>query len=86
MSYEEQLRVTKELQRMYDATTRLLSVAPTGRVDLGASQDYHDALVALTTLRDELRRGRFIQHNEGYWKNGATDEPVSQPPDPLVTP
>ena len=62
-----------ELQRLYDATTRLMSHAPTGRIDLGATQSYHDAMLALTNLRDELRRSGAVTHDESYWE---TDKAV----------
>lgn len=55
------------LQRFYDATTRLLSEAPTGRVDLGADQRWHDALQALTALRAQLRDNDMVTHDESWW-------------------
>jgi hypothetical protein len=62
--------VQTTLQRFYNLTTWLLSEAPTGRLDEGASEGYHDALVALTNLRDELRRAKAIEHDEGFWHLG----------------
>lgn len=62
------------VQQFYDFTTTLISFAPTGRVDLGATQDYHDALLALTNFRDALRRSGDVQHDESKWQPVTGDE------------
>lgn len=60
--------MTNDLQRLYDAVTWLISVAPSGRIDEGATVPYHDALLAVTSVRDELRRTRAVTHDETYWQ------------------
>lgn len=70
---EERLRRhvdATNLQRFYNLTTWLLSEAPTGRLDEGATVGYHHALRAVTGLRDELRRDKMIEHDEGFWHLG----------------
>jgi hypothetical protein len=59
------------LQHLYDVTTWLLSVAPTGRVDQGAYVPYHDALVALSDTRDFLRQHDLVRHDESWWNKHA---------------
>lgn len=70
---EERLRRhvdATNLQRFYNLTTWLLSEAPTGRLDEGATVGYHHALRAVTGLRDELRRDKMVEHDEGFWHLG----------------
>jgi len=57
-------------QQFYDLTTWLLSEAPTARIDLGATQGYHDAMLALTNFRANLRLDDSVTHNESWWHRG----------------
>ena len=66
---DEQLDLGPIIQQLYDLTTRLVSHAPTGRVDLGATQEWHDAMLALTIFRDKLRRKGLAVHDESFWKS-----------------
>lgn len=57
-------------QQFYDLTTWLLSEAPTARIDLGATQGYHDAMLVLTNFRANLRLDDSVTHNESWWHRG----------------
>lgn len=67
----EQLKT--ELQNFYNLTTWLLSVAPTGVLELGASQEYHDAFVKLAEFRRELREKGLVKHDERFWQMHLKD-------------
>ena len=55
------------LQAFYDVTSWLMSEAPSARTDLGASQEYHDAMGALINIRCEARNSELVQHDESWW-------------------
>lgn len=59
------------IQQFYNLTTTLLSVCPFAIVESGASQEYHDALVALVEYRRQMRAEGFVLHDETKWIRGA---------------
>jgi hypothetical protein len=73
----QQERSGSRLQQFYDVTSWLMSVCPTGRLDEGATEPYHDALVALVNLRAEVRNSDEIAHNECWWNRHLKALPVS---------
>lgn len=81
-----ELVMTTSLQRFYNLTTWLLSEAPSGVLSDGASLGYHHAMRAVTALRDELRRDRLVEHDEGFWHLGQKKaapthgQPLPPPP------
>lgn len=63
-------------QRFYNVTTELLSCAPSGRLEDGATTAYHHALQELTELRRQLRDDAIVEHDEAFWKGGGMQKPL----------